>query len=88
MVKKVQYVDESIKPISLELEVELIKLQEALGKLETTVGLLQTGDKNGPYWNGENAYHFYKSCFAQIDHNYHLYDNLKRCHEYLDSSQS
>ena len=85
MIKKVSYADESVRPISLELEVELIKLKESLGQLETSVGILQTGDKNGPYWNGESAYQFYKSCFAQIDHNYYLYDHLKKCHEYLDS---
>lgn len=83
MVKKIQYSNEELKPIVLELEMELLNIRNAMGRLETRVGILQTGGKNGPYWNGSNAYKFFKFCTAQIEHNYCLLANLEQCLEYL-----
>ncbi len=83
MVKKIKYTDKDVKSIASELEKELKRAQRALGKIETSVGLLQTGDKNGPYWNGSNSYKFLKSCCAQIDHDQYLLSNLNKCYDYL-----
>ena len=83
MVKKINHSESDIKPIVLELEMELLNVQRALGKLETSIGLLQTGDKNGPFWNGSSAYTFLKSGCAQIDHDHYLLDNIDQCFEYL-----
>ena len=85
MVKKINYSNEDYKPLVLELEMELLKVHKALGKLETDIGLLQAGDKNGPYWNGANAYQFMKSCCAQIDHDHFLLGKLNDCFKYLSN---
>ena len=85
MVKKISYTADDLKPIVLELEMELLNVKKKLGNIETSIGLLQTGDKNGPYWNGSNAYHFFKSCSAQIDHDHNLLSHLNDCFDFLVS---
>lgn len=85
MVKKVEYSRSEIKPLILELEMELLKAHNALEKFENSVEFLQTGDKMGPYWNGDNAYQVMNSCVGQIDHDRYLLCELDGCFEYLTS---
>ena len=63
-------------------EKELLNIKKIIGALETNVNTLQLGN-NSPYWNGTNAYQFFKSCGAQIEHDSFLLENLNQCLEYL-----
>ena len=74
-----------IKPLILEFKTELLKANNALEKLEKDVEVLQTGDNNGPYWNGVNAYQIMNSCVGHIDHDRYLLCELNGCFDYLAS---
>ena len=56
---------------------DIKKLKYALGQFETDVGILLTGDANGPYWNGERAYQSLKTCSLQIEFDLQLLKNLE-----------
>lgn len=71
--------------LSNSLKTELLQLEIALAKLETDIAICQTGSDKGPYWNGLNAYGFYKSSIGFFEHDKNLLKNLKKCSEYLDS---
>lgn len=79
MVKKIKYNEEELLKLSKELQSEMIKLKNSLNKLETNVAVLQTGDKNGAFWNGENAYEFYKASLGHIDHDRNLLKHIEKC---------
>lgn len=83
MVKKIIYSDQKVKPLVLELESELLNIKNAISELELCVDTLQNGNNDAPYWNGANAYQFFKSCSAQIQHDNYLLDNLSQCLEFL-----
>lgn len=85
MVKKIDYSKGEVKSLILELESELLKVNIALERLENSVELLQTGDKIGPYWNGDNAYQIMNSCVGHIDHDRYLLYELDGCFKYLTS---
>lgn len=84
MIKKMKYNEEEAKTLSLELQTEILKLKNALNKLETDVAILQTGDVNGPFWNGANAYEFYKASLGHIEHDRTLLKHLEKCSESLE----
>jgi hypothetical protein len=75
MVKKIKYNADEAKALSLELQVELLKLKTALNKLETNVVLLQDGGN----WNGANAYEVNQSLIGHIDHDRTLLSKLEKC---------
>ena len=85
MVKTVEYSNNEMRPILLELETELLKANNALEKLEQSIEKIQTGDKKGPYWNGGNAYQTISSCAGHIDHDRYLLCELDGCFKYLSS---
>lgn len=76
---------EEEKMLSVELKTELKKFINALSQLETDVAIMGTGDANGAYWTGSNAYSFIRGCLAQIDHNHKLLSNLEKCSNYLET---
>lgn len=86
MASKVKYNKEEAKALSLELQAEILKLKGSLAKLETDVAVLQTGDKNGAYWNGENAYDFHTAALGHMDHDKNLIKNLEKCSEYVETT--
>lgn len=85
MAKKVDLNKEEIKALVKDLESEIKKFKSALVKLETSAGILQTGDKNGPYWNGESAIEFNKSLLGHFDHDRNLLNSLEKSLDYLKS---
>ena len=78
-------VEEEIKDLDISLKGEIKKIKNALSQLETDLAILQTGDANGPYWNGPGAYSFYKSCLGHIDHDYVLLKNLDKCSQHIET---
>ena len=68
--------DES-KKVKENILDDIKKLKYALGQFETDVGILLTGDANGPYWNGERAYQSLKTCSLQIEFDLQLLKNLE-----------
>lgn len=82
MVKKVKYNKDEAKTLSLELEAEVLKLKTLLNKLETNVGLLQTGEN----WNGANAYDVNQSLIGHLDHDKTLLSKLEKCSDSLKTS--
>lgn len=84
MASKNKYNKEEAKALSLELQAEILKLKSSLARFENDVVVLQTGDKNGPYWNGENAYDVYKSSLGHLDHDNNLIKNIEKCSEYIE----
>ena len=64
MATKKKYNEDDLKTIFYELQTELLKFKSSLSKLETDLGILQAGDKSGPYWNGDNACEVYKACLV------------------------
>ncbi len=85
MASKKKYSKEEAKTLSLELQTEILKLKYSLSKLETAIALLQTGDKNGPYWNGNSAYEFHKAGLGHLDHDINLLRHLENCSEHMSS---
>lgn len=83
MASKKKYNKDEAKTISLELQAEVLKLKNSLSKLETDIALLQTGDKTGPYWNGNSAYEFHKAGLGHLDHDRNLLRHLESCSEYV-----
>ena len=81
MVKKIKYSEDEAKALSLELQVELLKLKTALNKLETNVVLLQDGGN----WNGANAYEVNQALIGHIDHDRTLISKLEKCSESLNA---
>ena len=86
MASKKKYSKDEAKTLSLELQAELLKLKNALSNLETDIALLQTGDKYGPYWNGNSAYEFHKAGLGHLDHDRNLSRHLESCSEYIESA--
>ena len=84
--KKNKMSDTEKKTLALELQKEISKLETAVYKLETDIITLQSGDKNGPYWNGSNAYDALSACVGHLEHNKTLVDNVKKCSEYINST--
>ena len=81
MVKKIKVNADEAKTLSLELEAEVLKLKTLLSKLETNIGLLQTGAS----WNGSNAYDANQALVGHLDHNRTLLSKLEKCSENLKS---
>ena len=69
-------------------ESELNKLKTAVGQLDTDLEIVQTGDDNGSYWNGEVAYNTVKACLGQVEYDYNLIDELTKCLDYLKNKKS
>ena len=78
--KKNSNVDE-IKDLSIELNKEVVKLKNLLNKLETNIGLLQTGAN----WNGANAYDVNQALLGHFDHDKNLLKKLEKCSEDLEA---
>ena len=76
---------EDLKKLSMEYTGEVKKVKNALSQLETDIAIVQTGDANGPYWNGSNAYTFAKNCLSQIEHDNQLLKSLDQSVRYLES---
>ena len=76
---------ENIKKMALDITADVKKIKNALSQLETDIAIVQTGDANGAYWNGNNAYSYTKSCLSQIDHDNQLLKSLEQCINYLNS---
>ena len=85
MASKSKYNKEEAKALSLELQTEILKLKNTLANLETDIALLQTGDKSGSYWNGENAYEFHKASIGHLEHDRNLLKSIEKCSEHIVS---
>lgn len=85
MAKKEELNKEDLNKLIKDLETEIKKFKQSLVRLETKAGILQTGDKNGPYWNGENAIAFNKSLLGHFDHDKNLLVSLEKSLDYLKS---
>lgn len=75
MVKKIKCNDEESKTLAIDLEKEIKKLRVSINKLETSIGLLQTG----AHWNGANAYDVNKALVGHLDHDKTLLNKLEKC---------
>ena len=82
MVKKIKYSEEEAKTLSLELKKELIRLKASINKLETNIGLLQTGGQQ----NGANSYDINKGLVGHLDHDKTLLNRLEKCSETIKAS--
>ncbi len=69
---------DDIKKVESDLVDNVNKLKYALGQFETDTGIILTGDSNGPYWNGNNAYQCLKTCVIQLDFDLQLLKNLEK----------
>jgi hypothetical protein len=69
---------DEIKKVEADLIENIKKLKYALGQFETDTGILLTGDANGAYWNGPNAFQCLKTCAIQINFDLQLVDNLEK----------
>lgn len=85
MTTKKKYNEEDLKTVFYELQTEISRFKSSLNKLETSLGILQTGDKNGPYWNGDNAYEIYKACIGHFEHDKNLLAKLEKCCDNVES---
>lgn len=83
--KKGGFSKAKMKVLAKELDAEVSKFQKALKQLQKDVEDLQKGDADGPYWNGQLAYNWVKTCLAHIDHDKVLLDHLDNCSDYLNS---
>ena len=81
MANKRVYSEDEAKTLSLELQAEVLKYKNLLNKLETNIGLLQTGVN----WNGVNAYEVNQSLLGHFDHDKTLLKNLEKCSDYLST---
>ena len=81
MVKTIKYNGDEAKALSVELKKEVEKLKKVLNKLETNIGLLQTGAN----WNGANAYEVNQALVGHFDHDKTLLSKLEKCSETLES---
>ena len=88
MATKKKYNEDDLKTIFYELQTELLKFKSSLSKLETDLGILQAGDKSGPYWNGDNAYEVYKACLGHFEHDKNLLAKLEKCCDNVGSAIS
>ena len=77
--------NEDIKKTVLDLLANLKKAKNAISQLETDIAIVETGDVNGAYWSGANAYSFAKSCLSQVDHDNQLLKGLEQDICYIDS---
>jgi hypothetical protein len=82
MVKVVKANTDEAKALSVELQKELKKYKVLLSKLETNIGLLQTGAN----WNGSNAYEVNQALIGHFDHNKTLLGKLEKCSETLETA--
>lgn len=71
--------------LSSQLQKEIIKLEKNLKSLEENISLLQKGDEQGLYWNGENSLKTNKALQGHLNHNLVLLENLKKCSEHINS---
>ena len=74
---------EEIEKMIVSLIDDTKKIKNALSQLETDVAILKTGDANGPYWDGSNAYQCIKTSMTQIEYDVDLLKNIKKCINYL-----
>lgn len=74
---------EEINKISKDFLDNLNKIKNALSQLETDAAILQTGDANGPYWNGNNAYNCINRCLSNVSDDQELVNNLEKCLDYI-----
>ncbi len=77
--------NEDIKKMITDLTNDTKKIKNALSQLETDAAVLQTGDANGPYWNGSNALHTVKSCLSNIETDKEILKNLEKTIGYLET---
>ena len=73
--------NDEVKALSVELKKEVKKLSDLLNKLETNIGLLQTGAS----WNGANAYDVNQALLGHFDHDKNLLKKLEKCSEDLEA---
>ena len=71
--------DKIITDISIQKE----KVANALSSLKESVLVLEEGDNNNPYWNGENAYETISLLLTRIDQGYALLDYIDECQKEL-----
>lgn len=81
MVKKIKYSEDEAKTLSLELQVELLKLKTALNDLEKNAIIIQ----NGGNWSGANAYEANQSLLGHLDHDRTLLKSVEKCSQSLES---
>lgn len=80
--------NQELKALSMELRTELLKLENALNKLDDNLVLLQNNESMQSVWTGVNAYTSIKGCLAHSDHDKNLLKNLCKCSDYLESLQN
>ncbi len=76
---------EEIKKIVQELTVSAEKLRKSLEKLEEDVKVIEKGDVNGSYWNGNNAYDCMKTTLLQLECDRDILKSLEKDIVYLES---
>lgn len=81
MIKRIKYSEDEAKALSLELQIELLKLKTALNNMEKNIVLLQDGGN----WNGANAYDVNQSLLGHLDHDRTLLNKLEKCSESLNT---
>lgn len=74
-----------IQILSLELQKEVVILKQCLKLLKDNIDLLQNGNEDGLFWNGENAVNASKALLGHYDHDMVLLENVTKCSEYLES---
>ena len=65
------------KALAETLEKEVKKLEKNLSELKENIDLLQNGDEEGLFWDGNNALSSNKALLGHYDHDMVLLENVK-----------
>lgn len=76
---------EEIRKLAEELALSVDKIKESLNRLEEDIEIIQKGDQNGPYWNGNSAYQCMRTALTQVECNHEILKNLEKDAVYVNS---
>ena len=73
--------------ILLNINVQKDKIGNALSSLKESLAMIQEGNKDQPYWNGENAYSIISQLLSYVDNGYELLDRIDECQKELKNNR-
>ena len=76
---------EDVKRLIEQIQLDTCVVRDTIECLENDIKKIQTGDSNGAYWNGKNAYDCIKTAFMQIEYNKRFLSDLEKNMSYLQS---
>lgn len=73
VVKDIRTLQNGIKNVNSYM----VKLADELKSLSSNINAMMKGDKNGPYWNGEDAVAFYRIAKGNLTHDIENYTSAR-----------